>query len=126
MLPRSLKTEISYWRYRRTHPSGCGYCKAYAENDQQVIAIKGTMMVLTARFPYAKWDGWKVGEHLLVIPIRHTGSFSRLTDEESRDMMDIIKSYEANHYSFYIRSYTNKRRSMLHVHGHLIKARSAL
>ncbi|MBC7512678.1 HIT domain-containing protein [Candidatus Saccharibacteria bacterium] len=90
----------------------------------QVVAERGTMIILKARFPYARWDGWRVGEHLLVVPIRHTSSFSDMTELESADMMGIIQSYEAAGYSFYIRSASNRSRTMAHVHGHLIKAKA--
>ncbi|MES2876170.1 MAG: HIT domain-containing protein [Patescibacteria group bacterium] len=124
MFPRSLKTELHYIRHRRKNPSGCEYCTAYDDGTSQLVGTHGSMMILKAKFPYARWDNWKVGVHLLIIPIRHTTSFASLDDSESVDMMHIIKEYEADGYSFYIRAATNRSRTMAHVHGHLIKSKA--
>jgi len=123
MFPRSLRTELDYFFYRRTRPPGCAYCAAYQEGSGQGLAQGGTMLLMTARFPYARWDGWRVAEHLLVIPVRHTESFASFDDSETRDFMDVVKGYEADGYSFYIRSHANRTRTMPHVHGHLIRAK---
>lgn len=79
------------------------------------------MAVLHNRFPYSRWDGWKVGEHLMIIPLRHATNLESLTTNELNDLTTLMRQYELDGYSFYLRSDANRSRSMAHLHGHLIK-----
>jgi diadenosine tetraphosphate (Ap4A) HIT family hydrolase len=64
-----------------------------------------------------------VRDHVLVVPRRHINQVADMTGDESSDFMDRIAAYEANGYSFYIRSHANKKRSVDHLHGHLLLLR---
>lgn len=123
MFPRSFLTHIRYARFRRFDNGGCDFCSAHANKTSQLIKDVGTMAILSNRFPYSRWDGWKVGEHLMIVPARHVTSLSNLTEQESLDLMACVTDYETNGYSFYIRSHANKSKSVPHLHGHMIKSR---
>lgn len=122
MPPRNIKNQIRYKRYRKQNPSGCGFCVAIEQRSEQVIETVGTMSILTNLFPYARWDGRKVRRHLMVVPNRHATTLGSLSEQESDDLHTLMSRYEAEGYSFYIRSDANRSKSMAHLHGHLIHA----
>lgn len=123
MFPRSLKKEFDYYRYKRTKPDGCAFCHIEHEPSEQVIETFDHTAVLKNMFPYARWDGRKVIDHLMIIPRRHVTSLNMLSAEASVELLDLVTRYEDDGYSFYLRSPHNKSRSVPHVHGHLIKLR---
>lgn len=125
MISRSIKHEIAYKTYRRKQAGECGFCQAYAESGEQVVKIYNSMMILRNKFPYVRWDGWRVGEHLMIVPIRHSTTLRELSIEEEDDFMTLMAEYDEAGYSFYHRSHGNKSKSMPHIHGHLIKPREA-
>ena len=49
-----------------------------------VVGRKGTAFVIMNRFPYTNG-------HVMVVPVRHTGLLEGLTDEETMDMMGLVK-----------------------------------
>lgn len=123
MASRSTLTQLAYMRFRRTNNGGCSFCAVHAEPTGQLVRTYGQMMILRNRFPYARWDGWAVGEHLMVVPVRHVTTLHELTAEETDDFVRLIGEYDAAGYSFYHRSHGNASKSMPHTHGHLIRPR---
>jgi len=55
-------------------------------NDEQALVVgrNTTAFIIMNRFPYTNG-------HVMVVPIRHVGSFNDLTDEETLDMMRLVK-----------------------------------
>jgi ATP adenylyltransferase len=49
-----------------------------------VVGRQGTALVVMNRFPYTNG-------HVLVVPVRHTGLVEDLTDEESLDLMGLVR-----------------------------------
>ncbi len=72
-------------------------------------------------FPYDIWDGHNVEGHLLIIPKKHTDTLSSLSKQARMNLIDAIASYEADGYSVYARAPSNKTKSIVHQHTHLIK-----
>jgi ATP adenylyltransferase len=123
MFPRSIRNELNYYRYKRSKPSGCAFCDIDIESSSQVVRALSHTAILKNLFPYARWDGRKVVDHLMIIPIGHVRSLNTLSQGASKELLELVTEYEDKGYSFYIRSPHNKSRSVPHIHGHLIKLR---
>jgi len=54
------------------------------DNESLVIGRLGKAFVIMNRFPYTNG-------HVMVVPVRHTGLMEDLTDEESLDIMRLVK-----------------------------------
>jgi diadenosine tetraphosphate (Ap4A) HIT family hydrolase len=122
MFPRSLINLVRYILHRKNH-TACDFCAAIEDRTASVLSVHQTMVILKNAFPYSRWDGRQVRDHVLVVPRRHINQLADMTGDESSDFMDRIAAYEANGYSFYIRSHANKKRSVDHLHGHLLLLR---
>jgi diadenosine tetraphosphate (Ap4A) HIT family hydrolase len=123
MFPRSIRNELSYYRYKRTKPVGCVFCVIEPGKSDQVVWQGQHINVLKNKFPYSRWDGRKVTDHLMVVPLKHVTQLNKLSAAAVKELLDIVTDYEDRGYSFYIRSPHNKSRSVAHIHGHLIKLR---
>jgi ATP adenylyltransferase len=57
-----------------------------AQNDEEALVVgRGKKaFIIMNRFPYTNG-------HIMVVPVRHIGSFEELTDEETLDMMRLVK-----------------------------------
>ena len=55
------------------------------DNESLVVGRKGTAFVIMNRFPYTNG-------HVMVVPVRHTGLVEELSDEESLDLMGLVRS----------------------------------
>ncbi len=86
---------FSPWRSKYietfTHPAeketGCILCNAFKDNDDEkhLIVIRGeTCYAILNKFPYNSG-------HIMVVPYRHTASFTTLTDSESLEIMSMLK-----------------------------------
>lgn len=122
MLHRSLKNHIAYKKYRKQNPDGCGFCTAISDQTNQVVRTEASLTVLRNLYPYTRWDGGSVQDHLMIVPIRHITNLASFTADEMMEYFTILAEYESKGYSFYIRSDANKSKSMAHLHGHLLKA----
>jgi ATP adenylyltransferase len=54
------------------------------DNESLVVGRKGAAFVIMNRFPYTNG-------HVMVVPVRHTGLLEGLSDEESLDMMRLVR-----------------------------------
>ncbi len=122
MLHRSLKNHIAYKKYRKQNVDGCGFCTAISDQTDQVVRTEPSLTVLRNRYPYARWDGRSVQDHLMIVPTRHVTNLAAFTADETLEYFNILAEYESAGYSFYIRSDANRSKSMAHLHGHLLKA----
>lgn len=125
MLARGIIGQIRYRLYRRRSTlSKCAFC--YEEGlgkERKIIAQTKSMLVIENDYPYIWWANQRVKHHLLVIPKRHTLKLSEFTDTEKSELLEIIALYDEKGYSFHIRSFSDKFRSVAHVHGHLFSYR---
>ena len=54
------------------------------DSESLVVGRKGTAFVIMNRFPYTNG-------HVMVVPVRHTGRVEELSDEESLDLMRLVR-----------------------------------
>jgi len=56
------------------------------KDDEKLLVVgrKGTAFVIMNKFPYTNG-------HVMVVPVRHTGLLEGLTDEETMDMMGLVR-----------------------------------
>jgi len=120
MSPRNLKNQLRYKRYMKNNPEGCGFCRAIEEDTDQVVRTHSSLTILRNMFPYSRWDGRGVADHLMIVPKRHITDTNSLAVQESQELIELMREYDMKGYSFYIRSDTNRSKSMAHLHGHLI------
>lgn len=118
---RSPETQAEYEIFKQSYKGSCPFCDVAERNPSQIVQQTMTMKVLKNDYPYQYWDKFKVGDHLMIVPVRHTGSFDDFSSEEVKDFFDLLKLYEHNHYSFYSRAPSNTARTIMHLHTHLIK-----
>ncbi len=72
---------------RLIRPEGCVFCHALKEGvkpDSLVLCENGQAMLMLNKFPYNSG-------HLLVLPKRHSGEFTEMTDSEMRDVNELMK-----------------------------------
>jgi ATP adenylyltransferase len=63
----------------------CFLCLDGTTDDESlVLGRRGTAFVIMNRFPYTNG-------HVMVVPVRHTGLMEDLSDEETLDMMRLVK-----------------------------------
>jgi ATP adenylyltransferase len=63
----------------------CFLCVNQADDLQAlVVGRNNKAFIIMNRFPYTNG-------HVMVVPVRHIGSFEELTDEETLDMMRLVK-----------------------------------
>ncbi|HKX72898.1 MAG TPA: HIT domain-containing protein [Candidatus Saccharimonadales bacterium] len=98
----------------------CPFCDP-ADETRTVYHEATHALVIQNIFPFDIWEGYKVTDHLLVIPRRHASSLRQLNDAERKDMVDIYAQYESEGYNIYSRAPQSGARSYPHVHTHLIK-----
>ena len=112
------KTRNKYAGYPK--PAVCPFCDE-AELAKSKVSETEHAYVMKNRTFYDVWELSRVVDHLMVVPKRHVGSLSELTDAEKAEIMTVIGQYESTDYNVYARAVANKRRSVKHQHTHLIK-----
>lgn len=100
---------------------GCSYCNDYKNKTYKLVSEGKTMVLVHNRVMYDMFEGQRVTENLMVIPVRHVESLDEFTDEEKLEYMAILGKYEKQNYDVYARGKGSVTRSMLHQHTHLIK-----
>lgn len=112
------KTRNKYVAYPK--PSKCDFCDTTQMSERAVQETKYAYIVPNRTF-YDVWEMQRVRDHLLVIPKKHIGSLSDLSDAAKIDIMNLIGKYEQTDYNVYARAVISKGRSVEHQHTHLIK-----
>lgn len=119
MSTRSGKLERQYSKYlKRRDPSKCVFCS----NDcEQALRTAKHFKVIKNRFAYSLWDEQKVGDHLMIVPLKHIASIAEFTEQMIAEYHRLITEYEQNGYSLYARAPSSNMKSVVHQHTHLIK-----
>lgn len=119
--PRSI--EKAYLKLPKS--SKCPFCnledKIANPYPRRIIKETKSMLVMNAMFPYMIWEYHDVLDHLMVVPKRHVSSMHELDAKERQEMMDIFCEFEAQGYAVYARPPQSARRTVSHIHEHLIK-----
>lgn len=118
---RNRKEDVTYKKYLKTlDPKKCVFCDI-KKGDEQFIKQTKYSKVIKNIFPYSLWELIDVKEHLMITPVRHTGSLGDLNDKEALDYMKLLQEYEAKGYNLYSRAPDSPTKSIPHQHMHLIK-----
>jgi len=68
-----------------TNDNKCFLCVDTPDDEKALVVGRGEKaFIIMNRFPYTNG-------HIMVVPVRHVGSFEELTDEETLDMMRLVK-----------------------------------
>lgn len=98
----------------------CVLCSSVQQ--KQAIHVSETMLVLRNDYPYAKFDGQIVREHLMIVPRNHKESIGLFTAVERTEYLHLLAIYSARGYATMTRSSTDKNRSVpAHFHTHLFR-----
>lgn len=123
---RLTPKQEAYDQHRgKTNGHGCPFCllkHPILNPDGRTITEKTKYaLVIDNKFAYDAWEGFRVIEHLMLIPKRHVDSLADLTKAERADIMDLYCKYEAAGYNIYSRAPNSSVRTHTHVHTHFIK-----
>lgn len=115
------KTKQKYNKYRKNDISleSCAFCTR--ARSEEIVAENDTMYVVPNRVSYDIFEGYKVEDHLMILPKEHRTSIGDFTEGEALDYVRLVGEYEAMGYGVYARGYNSPSRSVAHQHTHLIK-----
>jgi len=103
----------------------CAFCGD--ENlESRLVEKTKTMRIIPNRVSYDIFEGLRVEDHLMIVPIRHVEGIAEFTDQEKCEMTDLLGKYEQLGYSMYARGVGSISRSVKHQHTHLIKLSNTL
>ena len=103
----------------------CAFC-GDDKLEARLVEKTETMLVIPNRVSYDIFEGRRVEDHLMVLPIRHAENIADFTDHEKLDMVELLAKYELLGYSIYARGLGSITRSVKHQHTHLIKLENKL
>lgn len=106
---------------KKPNQSPCSFPSCDDKSTRPAIEQNKTMHVIENRVTYDIFEGRRVLEHLMVIPLRHVEALADFTQQENSDYMALIAKYEKQGYNIYARAVDSKTRSVKHQHTHLIK-----
>ena len=119
---RTRKNEKKYIHYRKTEkPTGCVFCDTSALVPGQLLHESNHFRIIKNRFGYDMWDGSRVSDHIMIVPIAHTESLSTLEPAAQLEFVKLISEYETNGYDVLARSPVSSGKSVPHQHTPLIK-----
>lgn len=98
----------------------CAFCSD-EKLQSRLVEKTTTMIVIPNRVAYDIFEGRRVEDHLMVLPLRHIESIAEFTDQEKLEMVELLGRYEERGYSLYARGVGSISRSVKHQHTHLIK-----
>lgn len=117
----SNKKYRAYKKQYRNKSSGCPFCTPLI-NDRRNVKLKefNNFIIIENGVKYDYWEGYKVIEHLLLVPKEHIVSLSEMDSAQHGEMIKIISDYETLGYNIYARSVKSAARTVEHQHTHLI------
>lgn len=120
-MARKVRTLLTYKHYLKQQPASvCNFCN-FDISHNQVLAELPHFWVVKNIFPYSMWDNSHVTDHIMVVPKRHVYGVSEFTDEEQREYVTALSSYEKTGYAFYTRNPGALTKSVPHQHTHAIQ-----
>src|SRR5208337_743452 len=82
-----METIFAPWRMeyiKGEKPDECVFCKCSVRCDDYIMYEGKTAYVMMNRYPY-------VNGHLMIIPQRHVGNIEDLTQEERKEIFDLLE-----------------------------------
>lgn len=121
MMNHFNKTVKSYHRLLRDDEktNGCHFC--VIGQNEAVLDSNDTMLIVRNRTAYDMFEGFRVLDHLLIIPKQHRLALADFTEGEVSDYVQLLAAYESKSYSVYSRGVGSVSRSVAHLHTHLIQ-----
>lgn len=96
----------------------CPFCNPA---NREVLSSSDFSYVTRNNFPYETFDGRKVKEHLMIVPVRHISKFSDFNHDEKSEYWQMLSDYHSAGYTSMTRSATDSGRSVPdHLHTHLL------
>jgi len=83
-----METIFAPWRMRYIAGEkfpGCVFCKCSVRCDEFVLYEGKTVYVMMNRYPY-------VSGHLMIIPARHVGQYEELSQQERKEMFNLLET----------------------------------
>jgi ATP adenylyltransferase len=83
-----METIFAPWRMeyiKSEKTEGCVFCKSSFRSDDYVLYEGKNTFVMMNRYPY-------VSGHLMIIPNRHTGKYEELTQEERKEIFNLLET----------------------------------
>ncbi len=118
MATRSIKEEKRYSKYRKNKMQNrCVFC---SPSSDEVFKETKSFFIIKNKFAYSVWDGQGVKDHLMIVPKKHTDSLSDFSSHEIIEYFDIVSSYEKEGYDLWSRAPKSNRKTVTHLHSHLI------
>ena len=120
---RSRKEQVEYKTYTNAHNTSgatCQFC-AIGSDSPQFVSQTVNFKIIRNIFSYSVWDGQRVTDHLLVIPVIHTDSLKNIPAVAAKEYLELISAYEQKGYNVYARAPGSNKKSVVHQHTHLIK-----
>jgi len=123
---RSRKTQLSYnpeasKKKLRQGNIKCPFCDV---KPKEILSKNKSAIVIRNIYGYQYWEHLVVTDHLMIVPIRHVESISKLSKSERSDLMELMSEYESKGYNLYAREKDNVIKSVDHQHTHLIKTKN--
>ncbi len=119
--PRSRKETLIYHKHlSKTDRSVCEFCN-FTDRPAEVVEATDNFFVVKNIFPYSLWDSQKVADHLMIVPKQHIDSLASLNDKQLIEYVKLLTKYEASGYNIYSRAPGSNRKTVIHLHTHLIK-----
>jgi ATP adenylyltransferase len=81
-----METILAPWRMeyiKGEKPDGCVFCKCSIRCDEYILFEGKTAYVMMNKYPY-------INGHLMIIPQRHIGNIEDLTQEERKEIFDLL------------------------------------
>lgn len=97
----------------------CAFCTT--AQQENVLAENETMYVIKNRVAYDLFEGYRVSEHVMVIPRQHRLSMREFNEQEKIDFFNLAAVYETEGFCVFARGLNSPSRSVDHQHTHLIK-----
>lgn len=82
-----METIFAPWRMdyiKGEKPEGCVFCKCSSRCDEYMLFDGKTAYVMMNKYPY-------VNGHLMIIPQRHIGKIEDLTQDERKEIFDLME-----------------------------------
>lgn len=83
-----METIFAPWRMEYitgAKTEGCVFCKCSVRCDEFVLYEGRNAFVMMNRYPY-------VSGHLMIIPSRHVGKYEELTQQERKEMFNLLET----------------------------------
>jgi len=116
---KSTKVMQGYEKFLKNPTNN--YCRFCKPKKSDIEKIYKHWWVFNLIAPYEMWDELKVTDHLMVVPKKHYTAVGEAKVEEFIELQSIFLEFEKQNYNIYWRAQDSCKKSVEHLHIHLIK-----